>query len=518
MTCFNHSRLAPILAAMTLALAAGTQAHAQTWIGGSTTNWNTASNRSPATVPNSFTAAVSFTNTGAGTVNISSSVAAGGLTFNQSAGAYILTSSAGQTLSTEGILVTGLAAVDTINLATVANGSLLLTDVPAGFTNPAGPPSITNASTVAGSVLVIGPNTVIGDTSHDFPISVGGPQNIQISGSFAVNAGAQVLAGMAKTGTGTLTISGNGSLLFGGLSLAGGSLVLDYSTNTATKLGSGPLTLGGGVLSLNVNTSTAVTQTITGNTIITGGHTDVGANGNGTMTLAAGALPRTGFGTVDFGLSSNGSQTFNVTTTEVTTNGLLGIGPAYATVMGGQSWATVSGGAVAFFNSYGTNTFTTNTNVDVTASSSQSNFTANSLRLHAFGTTLTLAGTNTLQSGGILATAGSEATITGGTLTAPGGGELLVHAYNAFPGFAINSALASTVGLTKTGPGTLTLGGNNTGLTGPINVNRGSLLVTTTAAVNSASEINFNDNRSGAALQTFTVNLGNNTNDRRFSL
>ena len=197
---------------------------------------------------------------------------------------------------------------------------------------------------------------------------------------------------------------------------------------------------------------------------------------------------------------------------------MLGIGPASATVDGGQSWATVSGGAVAFFNSYGTNTFTLNTNVDVTASSSQTNFTANSLRFSAFGTTLTLAGTNTLQSGGILATAGSEATITGGTLTAPGGGELIVHAYNAFPGFAINSALVSTVGLTKTGPGTLTLGGNNTGLTGPINVNRGSLTVTTTAAVNSASQISFTDNRSGAALQTFTVNLGNNTNGSIFPL
>ena len=465
----NYGRLAAVMGVLIIILPpvidwGQSEARGQTWVGGSTTDWNTASHWSPATVPNSFSAVVSFTNAGAGTVNISSSVAAQSLTFSNSTGAYILTSNPGQSLSTEGIIVTGLTGVATVNLATVANGSLLLADSPGSLFSPPAGPAIVNAGTVAGSLLLVGPNTVIGDTSHDFPVSVGGPQNTTISGSFAVNAGAQVLTGMAKTGTGTLTMSGNGALLFGGLSLAGGSLVLDYSTNTATKLGSGPLTLGGGVLSLNVNTSTPVTQTITGNTIITGGHTDVGANGNGTMTLAAGALPRTGFGTVDFAIGSNASQTFNVTTTEVTTNGLLGIGPASATVDGGQSWATAIGGVVAFFNSYGTNTYTLNTNVDVTASSSQSNFTANSLRLSAFGTTLTLSGTNTLQSGGILATAGSEATITGGTLTAPDGGELLVHGYNAFPGFAINSALASTVGLTKTGPGTLTLGGTNTGL------------------------------------------------------
>jgi autotransporter-associated beta strand protein len=44
------------------------------------------------------------------------------------------------------------------------------------------------------------------------------------------------------------------------------------------------------------------------------------------------------------------------------------------------------------------------------------------------------------------------------------------------------AVLVSTAGLTKSGSGTLTLGGANTGLTGPININRGYLTVTTTAA------------------------------------
>ena len=58
------------------------------------------------------------------------------------------------------------------------------------------------------------------------------------------------------------------------------------------------------------------------------------------------------------------------------------------------------------------------------------------------------------------------------------------------------------------------LGGINTGLTGGVFVNRGNLTVTNVAAVNSANEILFNDTRVGSALQTFTVDLGNNVNGR----
>ena len=97
------------------------------------------------------------------------------------------------------------------------------------------------------------------------------------------------------------------------------------------------------------------------------------------------------------------------------------------------------------------------------------------------------------------------------TLTASSSGELLVHQYGA-GNFTINSGLVSTAGLTKTGPSMLILGGNNTGLTGPININRGGITATTTAAVNSASRISFNDDRTatapGTGLQTFTVDLG----------
>jgi fibronectin-binding autotransporter adhesin len=135
-------------------------------------------------------------------------------------------------------------------------------------------------------------------------------------------------------------------------------------------------------------------------------------------------------------------------------------------------------------------------------------FTVNSLRFNGGSQTVTLSLTNTLQSGGILVTPTGGGTITGGTLAAQGNGELIVHQYSATP-FVINSALVSTAatGLTKTGPGTLVLGGNNA-ISGAINVSRGGLSVTTVNAVNTANQIVFNDVRAGAGLQTLTVDLG----------
>ncbi len=162
---------------------------------------------------------------------------------------------------------------------------------------------------------------------------------------------------------------------------------------------------------------------------------------------------------------------------------------------------------------YSVNIFGSGDNTDITANDNPATFTTNSLRFNTGTLTLTLSGTNTLQSGGLLVTPNAiGGTITGGTLEATSSGELLFHIYNS--GFAVNSNLVSTVGLTKTGPGNLNLGGNNSGLTGPINVNRGSIYATALAAISSASAINFNDDRSAnnfGGLQSFTVDTGSPT-------
>src|SRR5262245_48627265 len=89
-------------AALAVALALPPPAAAQsfTWTkAAGTTTWNTGVNWNPTGPPNSAAADVIFTDTGAGTVTITSSVLAHSLTFNTSNGAYTLTSAAGQTLS-----------------------------------------------------------------------------------------------------------------------------------------------------------------------------------------------------------------------------------------------------------------------------------------------------------------------------------------------------------------------------------------------------------------------------------
>jgi autotransporter-associated beta strand protein len=470
----------------------------QTWTGAVNTDWNTAGNWNPATVPNSATAAVSFGDVGVGTVNISSSVQAQSLAFSSTSGFYTLTSNPGVTLSGVTAITVSAVGAPNIDLAPISTGSLLYPNVP----------SLTLTNTGTG-FLEIGPNTVIG-TPGSGGVIVNGPGGTYIYGSFAANPN-NVIGGLTHNGPGTLDFAGDGTNLTGvggrGLMLNGGTLNLDYAGNVNTKLAGGTLTLGGGLLEVTANGSQVVTQTITGGTVVAAGHTDVQPNFFGAgmgVTLAAGAITRNLAGTLDFTPSAV-FPSFGMTTSTGTTFSLLGGGPAYATVNGGSTWATVSAGNIAAYSGYLANTYTNGTNVDVTTSNPPpASFTANSLRFNTGTQTLTLSGTNTLQSGGILVTPNAGvSTITGGTLTAPGSGELLVHEYGGT--LSINSNLVSTAGLTKTGPGVLILGGNNTGLTGPININRDRLAITTPAAVNSASQINFNDDRTGPVNDQFFI-------------
>ncbi len=507
-------RLLRLAFSTALALAAAAPARGQTWTGPGT-DWNTATNWDSGTVPNSATAAVNFAGTAVGTVNISSSVQTQSLTFSNPTGSYNLTSTGNTTLSGVSAITVAAAVTgtDSINL-NYQNGFLVIAS--GGLT-------ITNNSTQQYTTsLAITGNTYIGSVGSG-GVTVTGPGFTQINSFFLT----PVVGGLAKTGPGSLAFGGDGSSLSGGLSLNGGTLTLDYSVNPAPKQSTSPangLALAGGVLNLVTSSATVpVLETIGGSTLIAAGQTYiVGSGSGGTLVLALAGITRSAGATIDV-ITSQGvggvHPAFSITTSAGTTNGLLGTGPAFATFEPFNSsvatWATVSGGTIVGLlpGGYGS-TYTPGTNVDVTASSTQANITVNSLRFNAQNQTppvLTLSGTNTLQSGGVLVTVGTTAVITGGTLTAPNSGELLVHAHGDI---TINSSLVSSVGLTTTVGGAFTLGGANPGLTGPININRGGLTVTATAAVNSASAINFNDNENsgGTYQQALAVNLGAGTN------
>src|SRR5207249_1224063 len=102
------------------------------------------------------------------------------------------------------------------------------------------------------------------------------------------------------------------------------------------------------------------------------------------------------------------------------------------------TWAMASGGTIIPLTntSYGIDIFTSGTNTDVINPVAQTTVTTNSLRFNAGSPVLTLNGSLTLQSGGILVTASNVGgSIAGsGALTAGGAGELIVHQYgSSFP-------------------------------------------------------------------------------------
>ena len=358
---------------------------------------------------------------------------------------------------------------------------------------------------------MFGPNTVIGTPSGGQGVVFTGSGTTRLSGSFA-NGPYRVAGGLTKTGPGQLIFDGDGTVLQGHLTLNGGTLTLDYTTNTATKIASGGLRLSGGILSLLAPAS-GVNDAASG-TLLAANHNEISVAA-GAAGLELGPITRSAGATLNF---SGAPGTFlAVGTSTGNTNGLLGAGPAYATASG-ISWSTTSNGAATYLptSSYGSDTYTAGTNTDYVGPFRylSTNTTTNSIRFNVGGNNeLDLLGASlTLQSGGILMTPTSGPVLIqsfygGETLTAGGTGELLVHQYNNNNALAINANIVTSGGLTKAELGNLILGGANTGLTGPINVNQGSLIVTQPAAVNSASTINLNDNSGNAQYLSF--DLGN---------
>jgi autotransporter-associated beta strand protein len=478
-----------------LAWSASPAAAQYTWNPANTAGWNSGFNWAPfgIGVPNSPNATVTFGNTTVAglSVSISSSVQAQSLTFTNTTGGYTLTSTPNQTLSALSAINVDAAVTDlqTINFANVSSGSLLF---PAG-----GNLTITNNSTAAGTTLVIGPNTVIG-TPGSGVITVAGSGTTTISGSFATGVN-QVVGGLSTAGTGSLIVSGNGANLFGGTSLNSGFLYWDYRTNTASKLGGGDLVLVDGEFCLLPNAVTAVTQTVpSGNTIVSTGDTLLLANsGSSHITLNLGTLTRISTGTVDIVRDANST----VTTTTGLTNGILG---GWAAV-NSSSWATKSGSSMVPLTSFGTDVYTLGVNTDVTTGSDiPAGFTTNTLRFNT-SVTAVLSGTNTIQSGGILAGAAGS-TITGGTLTS-GTGELIVH---TFGGLTINSSLSLAGGLTKTGGSTLTLGGQtNWPATTPLTINYGYVIFANPLAFDTLAAVRFNNHTDSDQALGFQLPEGN---------
>ncbi len=291
----------------------------------------------------------------------------------------------------------------------------------------------------------------------------------------------------------------SGANTYGGATTvgSGGQLVLDYSTQNNAKLqstnslsfGTGnAVAPGGGTITLN---SGSYAEAVASCTLNTGAASDVNTSGGSTTTLSLGGITRSAGSTLDV------PDHAVVLTGTGTANSILAASSsqAYATVSG-TDWAfknAANTGIMSLPTAGGSYTLTTTTtlgggNYADVASGVDTTLVANdsgsrTLRFNqSQARTLNLNGcTATLSYGGILVTpnvGANDSTITGGTLTAGATPkELILHQYNPAGNLVINSVIAgANYILTKTGPGTVKLGGNST-YTGATYVDAGTLLV-----------------------------------------
>jgi fibronectin-binding autotransporter adhesin len=208
------------------------------------------------------------------------------------------------------------------------------------------------------------------------------------------------------------------------------------------------------------------------------------------LQLNLGALTRSIGALAVLGPGPNGGAFI---TSTPNSNGILGGWAVY----NAQDWAVSNGPSdITPYSNYTNDTWSAGANVTVTTNSTQTNATANSLRFAGVtADTLTLSGTNTLTSGGVLLSysAGNVVDkIQGGTLVGAPGADLVAYVSNSSTGSSakgleIDSVIANNGGataLTISGGGNLILIGNNT-YTGETYIDYGTLKISSNANLGS---------------------------------
>ncbi|NDC63524.1 MAG: hypothetical protein EBZ59_05950, partial [Planctomycetia bacterium] len=364
----------------------------------------------------------------------------------------------------------------------------------------------TNASSNLSYVIASGIQLGTASTNGALTVGGNGDASFTISGTISeLKAGG---GSLTKTGRSTLRLTAANTYT-GTTAVNGGTLWLDFSAAGAPSSHilstSSALSVGGGTLLIAGRANTANSQTVGGLSVASGQSAIIlGSTASNPLVLNVGAITRSTGGTVDFTLPQGVQSGSNgVVTSTVNTNGILG---GWATVGGMRDWAAVTaGGNVVSLTQLGGYTAsvanttvpgsTANVDFQATNATGWNTQSINSLRFNSGGSVqLNLAASQTLtiSSGGILSTVlGSNQINIGsatnqGSITGPAGGDLVVtqNVVASNLQLQIYTVIAdnggSPTGLTKSGPGWLTLLGTNT-YTGTTTMNAGILRVQQTA-------------------------------------
>jgi len=416
-----------------------------------------------------------FTKTGSGTLSLSGTNTYTGAT----------------TLSAGAITITGGTSIDNGSAVTVASGATL---------------------TLAGGGETIGSLAGAGNVVLSYTLTSGADNS---STTFSGVISSNNTSGIAKTGSGTLTLSGS-NIYTGSTTVSAGTLSVASDSN----LGSGALTLNGGTLAVTgattidnainlaasstLNVGAAVTQTgaiggtgnltktgaesltlagsntYSGATTVSAGTLSVASDGNlgsGSLTLAGGTtLAVTGATHIDNAIALSGNATVSISA-DVTLSGV---------VSGGNNLAK-SGASTLTLTGANTYTGTTTVSAGTLSIASDSNLGSGALTLAA-GTTLAVTGVTTIDNA--IALAGTATVDTSANAT-------------------VSANITGAGGLTKAGASTLTLSGTGSH-TGATSVNAGSLLVN--GAVSASSGVTVASGAtlggSGSISSNTTVNSG----------